>query len=158
LDELFRHQDQLAKTPVDVAGSAEDDSELDDHLWLRIWALLTPQGTVEEVEQLAPDLRAYYVTRVYEWERGFADDSFFAHFGLLTHLVADGYRHLGLADAAQAFESLRASRVVRRLLEDDEFIPSDDELQVLSDLSRRVGDHTADRMAFVRARPEVFSI
>jgi hypothetical protein len=65
-------------------------------------------------------------------------------------LVADGYRYIGLPEAATAFERLWNSPLVARLLLNEDYIPSTEELSKLDQLGNAVGSHDGTRISFVR--------
>ena len=143
--------------PVDVAATA-DDSELDDHLWIRLSAVLDGEDE-QSVRGLTADLRAYYVTRFFEWELGSGGPTGFLDFGSrLGPLVSEGYHHLDLPGAAEAFDRFWSLPAVQQVLENEAYLPSDDENEVMDAAAEAVGSHDAERMAFVRRHPEAFSI
>lgn len=149
-------QPALQDTPVNVRGAA-DDRELDDHVWLRLSALTGEDHA--EIATLPVDQRAYYVTRAYEREVGSGGPTgFLDWYGPIGPLIAAGYRHLGLAEAAAAFEAFWSSSVTQRLLVDPDDQPSPAETATHEDLASEVGEHDADRIAFIRAHPDSFSI
>jgi hypothetical protein len=143
-------------TPVDVSGTSDDD-ELDDHLWTRLGARTGDDPKV--VASLSDDLRAYYATRLFEWEcasggiTGFLDTA-----SWIAPHVADGYRYLDLPEAAAAFEALWSSATAQRLIADDSFEPTDALIAELDALAEAIGTHDHDRVALARRHPEVFSI
>jgi hypothetical protein len=153
---FFSRRRDLERAPVDVEGTA-DDEVLDDHLWLRLG--VRTGDDPEAVASLSDDLRAYYATRLFEWEcesggvSGFVDTA-----AWIAPHVAEGYRYLELPEAAAAFEELWSSPIVHGLIADDSYVPTDEEVVELNSLARAVGTHDTDRIALARRHPERFSI
>jgi hypothetical protein len=157
MGDLFRRSAEQASTRVDVA-TTHDDSELDDHLWNRLSAQLGSEDELS-VHNLPAHLRSYYVTRFFEWERDSGGPTGFLAFGSqLGQFVSAGYRHLDLHGAADAFDRFWSLPTVHRLREDDAYLPSDDEDEVMHAAAEAVGTHDAERIAFVRRHGEAFSI
>lgn len=158
MEGFLRRSRQLSETPLDVTVYGEhEDSKLDDHAWLRTLRLV-PGATPGEAAMLPADVRAYYVTRLFEWEnQSGGPDAFFLHYGDLAPLVADGYRHLGLEGPAEAFEELLANPVTARLRDDPHFTPTDAEFDEIDSLTTAVGLHDAVRIDLIRSRPDSFS-
>ena len=143
--------------PVDVVA-APDDSELDDHVWIRLAARLSSEDE-SSVGSLDADLRSYYVTRFFEWERDSGGPTAFLAFGSqIGRFVSDGYRHLDLHESADAFDHFWFLPAVQRLREDEAYEPSDEEDLAMEVASEAVGRHDSERIAFVRRHPEAFSI
>ena len=91
---------QLSETPVTAAMIAElPDSKLDDQVWLRLHSRvdLSSRG---DIEALHPLVRAYLVTRMFDWEVGNGGlRQYFLNFEdrpWFLPLVLDGYTTLGL--------------------------------------------------------------
>lgn len=155
--DFVRESGRQAQTPVDVAAG-ENDSDLDDHLWMRVSGL-AGSYSADEVLRLPVDSRAYLLTRLFEWSTGQDGSTAFVDFyPHLMDYVGDAYRHLGLMDAASAFEAFRTARPVRRLLDDPDAMPTQADLEILADLTDAIGWHDEERLAFARAHPESFSI
>jgi hypothetical protein len=147
---------RLGDTPVDVEGTP-DDSALDDHLWMRISALV-PDYARASVLRLPADVRAYFLTRLFEWESAHdGPDAFVQLCPELLGMVGPAYRDLGLDEAARSFEAYAAAEPTRRMLADHDALPTPADLDVLVRLVHQVGFHDAERIAFVRKRPESFS-
>lgn len=141
--------------PVDVTATA-DASQLDDHIWLRLAAKTADDRSA--IEALPDDQRAYYVTRVFEWELGSGGPQGYAEWhSELGSFVAAGYRHLGLPGAAAAFDALWTSQVMNRLVCSPDAELTDGERASLWELADVVGQHDTARIAFVRAHPDSFS-
>lgn len=156
VSEAMHNVRRLSETPVDVAATP-DDGALDDHLWLRISALV-PDYARASVLKLPSDVRAYFLTRLFEWETAHdGPDAFVQLCPELLGLVAPAYRDLGLDGAAQWFDRYATAEPTRRLLADPNALPSPDELDVLVRIVDQIGFHDADRLAFVRAHPQSFS-
>jgi hypothetical protein len=169
-DEAFRQFMQstryMSETPVTAAMIAGlPDSELDDHVWLR---LSSRAGTdsQDDIEALHPLVRAYLVTRMFDWEVGngglrqyflnFEDRSWF------LPLVLDGYTALGLDDQRRVIEehivpvacSAEERRIRSRYRIDFGRRPlKKSQLDELNDL---IGEHDGVRVALIRANPELF--
>lgn len=158
--EAFRDFDQRSATwaqgQVDVRGGGESDDELDDHLWIRLSARCPSDA---DVRALPDDLRAYYVSRLFEWSLAMDGPTvFFTDHPGLCDLVAPAYRRLGLDEAAIAYERFADSTAARRLLEDGTHELSADEHAELVARWQAIGEHDAERITFVRARPDLFSV
>ena len=152
--ELRRTLAEWQSTQVDVSSTG-DDSELSDHLLLRLAANVA--GSPDGVQSLSEDLRAWYVTRTFEDEVGSGGPTGFLAFGgeAIATFVADGYRRLGLLDAADRFEEFWSSPAMTGLRTDIEANVAEDELWRLIN---EIGENHEARVAYVRARPTVFSI
>jgi hypothetical protein len=156
MEELFANTRRHAEMPVDVLATL-DDSELDDHLSMRLAALVGED--VLAVAALSEDLRAYYVTRSFEREVGSGGVTGFLDWGAgLGPLVAAGYRRLGLVTASVAFDTLWSLQTLRRLAESEAYEPTDAEEAELQRCAEAIGWHDPERLAFVRSHPDVFSI
>ena len=150
---------EMATTPVDVE-STTDDAQLDDHLWLRLSAQVDGDAALAEMPD---DVRAYYVTRAFEWEWGSGGIT-----GVLMSAsevgpyVADGYRRLGLTQEAEMFDQMWSSPALQTMLAgfnaDPDYEPSEDDVVDLDELSAAIGQHDDVRIQFVRQRPEIFSV
>jgi hypothetical protein len=150
------HTASWAQAEVDVRSGGETDDELDDHLWLRLSARCPSNA---DVRALPDDLRAYYVSRLLEWSLAMDGPSvFFTDHPELCDLVAPAYHCLGLDEAATAYERFADTTAARRLLEDGTHELSADEHAELVAGWQAIGEHDAERIAFVRDRPDGFSI
>ncbi len=157
LQELRARQGNPELGAVDVAFGRETDDELDDHIWERLVKQLRDD---RDIRNLTADLRAYYVTGLFE-RLGLHDgpDAFIAAYPALLDLVSPAYRHLGLDGAADAFERYLASAPAQRLIADPQLTDwSEEEHDALFVLWDAIGIHQAQRIAFVRSKPETFSI
>jgi hypothetical protein len=153
---FFDRQRTWERRPVDVRGTPDDDV-LDDHLWVRLGACTGDDP--EALASLSHDLRAYYATRLFEWEcRSGGVTGFLETASWVAPHVAQGYRYLGLPEAAAAFEALWSSPTVHRLITDDSYEPTDDDIAELGSLAEAVGSHDHERVALARRHPDVFSI
>ena len=143
-------------TPIREANSATD-SEFDRSVWMRL-AALVPDYARRSVERLPRDVQAYFVTRLFEWEtKNGGTDAFLRAAPELIDLVAPAYRHLGLISVAESFTRFEAAEPTQRLLADPSRPLSDPEVATLRRLFREIGTHDVERIAFVRANPDVFS-
>jgi hypothetical protein len=153
---FFDRQRAWERTPVDVRGTPDDDV-LDDHLWLRLTARTGDDP--DTVASLSDGLRAYYATRLFEWECGSGGVTGFLEIAAwIAPHVAEGYRYLELPEAAAAFEALWSSPTVHRLNTDDSYEATDDDIAELERLAEAVGSHDHERVALARRHPGVFSI
>jgi hypothetical protein len=152
-DDFLRGAARLAATPVDVRLE-QDASNLDDHIWLRVGQLVE---NGKPVASLPEDLRAYFVTRFFEYEFDSGGPTGFLDWdgAELARFVAPGYRHLGLSAAATAFERLWASPLMQALVADPEAEAAHDDLW---ELRRAVGSNNKARVNFIRSHPDTFSI
>lgn len=150
---FFDGQRTRERERVDVQGTPDDDV-LDDHLWARLG--VRTGDDPEAVASLPDELRAYYATRLFEWECGSGGvTGFLDTAAWIAPHVAEG---LELPEAAAAFEALWSSPTVHRLMTDDSYEPTDDEIAELDTLAEAAGSHDHDRVALVRRHPEAFSI
>ena len=153
---FFDRQRTLERTPVDVRGTPDDDV-LDDHLWVRLGARTGDDP--ETVASLSDGLRAYYATRLFESERGSGGvTGFLETAAWIAPHVAEGYRYLELPEAAAAFEALWSTPTAHRLIADDSYEATADDIAELERLAAAVGSHDHERVALARRHPEVFSI
>ena len=131
-------------------------ADLDDRLWERVLTLVLSDWP-RSVFELAPDVQAYYVTRLFEWAIEWdGPDAFWNEHAALIPLVGEGYRRLGLDAAAAAFDRLSSNRVVERLTNDGTYVPAYGELKQVRDLVQAVGWHQEDRLDFVISRATSF--
>jgi hypothetical protein len=146
---------RLESTPVDVAGTSSD-GELDDHLWLR---LSQRAATNDDMRLMSDDHRAYYATRHFESEIGSGGPTGFLDWGRdVAPFVESGYRHLGLEGAARAFEAFWSSPITQRLVAHHNADLDQNAEATIAALAAAVGTHDIERLAFVRAHPQSFSI
>ena len=168
VDDFFERQNRLASTPLspDEVSSLPDD-ELDDRIWLRLGETVG-DGDAASVATLPELLRAYYATRVFEWEvmNGGLHQFFFNYpEPRMLELVLEGYRSLGLDGAAATVrevvepiaqreaewrEALRDGRI-------ETFMESYVET-ALPEYDDRIEIHDADRLAVARRDPSRFAI
>jgi len=144
-----------------------DDTSLDDHLWLRLLDVYQPLDP--DALMRAPDgVRAYICTRLFEWEvgNGGLHQYFFNQPDpRLLKLILDGYSFLGLDDARRIVEEVVAPVAAeeaawRESLRDgtiETFFASYVESK-LPEYDVRIVEHDEDRIRYVRANPELFSI
>lgn len=156
-----------SETPVTAVMIAElPDSRLDDHVWMRLCNRVN-MGSQDEIEVLHPLVRAYPVTRMFDWEvangglrqyfLNFEDKPWF------LPLVLDGYTILGLNDQRRVIEerivpvacSAKEKRV-RRRDRVDFFGPGRKKSQ-LDELNGLIDEHDDVRVALIRANPEPFA-
>jgi len=153
---FFDRQRTWERMPVDVRGTPDDDV-LDDHLWVRLGARTGDDP--DAVASLSDGLRAYYATRLFEWERGSGGvTGFLETAAWIAPHVAEAYRYLELPEAAAAFEALWSSPTVHRLITDDSYEATDEDVAELETLAEAVGSHDHERVALARRHPDVFSI
>jgi hypothetical protein len=156
MDDLFAFTRRQAVMPVDVLAT-RDDSELDDHLSVRLGSLVGED--VVAVAAMSEDLRAYYVTRFFEREYGSGGVTGLLDWGAAVGpLVTEGYRRLGLNEPAMAFDALWSLPALQRLASDETYEPTDGEEAEFQHRAEAVGWHDHERIAFIRSHPEVFSI
>jgi hypothetical protein len=105
-DEAFRQfmrgTRRMSETPVTASMIAElPDSKLDGRVWLRLCSRVD-MGSRDDIEALHPLVRAYLVTRMFDWEVGNGGlRQYFLNFETrpwFLPLVLDGYTTLGLDD------------------------------------------------------------
>jgi len=166
-EQFLQSISEMGKTPVTAAMIAGlPDSELDDHVWLR---LIDRGGTDsrDDIEALHPLVRAYYATRMFEWEVGngglrqyflnFADRPWF------LPLVLDGYTELGLDDQRHVIEErivpVAFSAEERRNRSRDRIDIGKRDLgeSRLDELDDLIGEHDDVRVALIRANPALFT-
>ena len=149
---VVRHSEALT-----ADSGASPDSEFDRRLWMRI-AELVPNYARASVERLPWDVQAYFVTRLFEWETANGGpDAFLYAAPQLLALVAPAYRHLGLDTVADSFTRFATAEPTRRILADPKRSLTDAESSTLRRLFNEIGNHDAERIAFVLANPESFS-
>jgi Domain of unknown function (DUF4375) len=164
--EMGRRWESTALTVQDIASLPDD--ELDDWLWTRLCRVVGA-GSAASIGALPQPQRAYFATRLFEWEvmNGGLHQYFFNHPdpGLLD-LVLDGYRLLGLDDQATVVREVVAPLAEREAgwrdsLRDgttiETFMASYVE-SALPELDDRIEAHDAERVRFVRSQPDAFAI
>lgn len=147
--------------------SSLPDDELDDWLSIRM-SLVVGEPSAAAVAALPEAQRAYYATRMFEWEvmNGGLHQYFFNNSDPdLLDLVVEGYRLLDLEGQATVVREVVAPLATREAewresLRDgtvqsfmDAYVES-----ALPDLDDRIEAHDADRLAFVRNHAQVFAI
>lgn len=157
---------QLSETPVTTAMIAElPEAKLDDHIWLRLHSRVDV-GSRGDIEALHPLVRAYLVTRIFEWEVGNGGlRQYFLNFGnrpWFLPLVLDGYTALGL-DAqrrviVERIVPVAYSAKERRTRSRDriDFFGPRRKKSQLDELNDLIGQHDDVRVALIRANPELF--
>jgi hypothetical protein len=157
---------QMSETPVTAAMIAGlPGSELDDHVWLRLSSRAGTDSR-EGIEALHPLVRAYLVTRMFDWEVGNGGlRQYFLNFEdrpWFLPLVLDGYTLLGLDDQRRVIEErivpVACSAEERRIRRQDRIDfgrrpLKESRLDVLDDL---IGEHDDVRVALIRASPGLF--
>jgi hypothetical protein len=98
--QLIQSTRQMSETPVTTAMIAElPEAKLDDHVWLRLHSRVDV-GSRGDIEALHPLVRAYHVTRMFDWEVGNGGlRQYFLNFEnrpWFLPLVLDRYTTLGL--------------------------------------------------------------
>jgi Domain of unknown function (DUF4375) len=162
--ETLRRHRATALSIEDIASVP--DAELDGWLWTRVCDLV--DGSAASVGGLPEALRAYYATRLFEWEvmNGGLHQYFFNNpEPELLDLVLDGYRLLGLEEHATVVRELVAPLAKREALWRESlrdgtietFMESYVE-SALPELDDRIELHDAERLRFVRRRPSAFAI
>ena len=147
--------------------SSLPDDELDDWLSTRM-SLVVGEPSAAAVAALPEAQRAYYATRMFEWEvmNGGLHQYFFNNPDPdLLDLVVEGYRLLSLEGQATVVREVVAPLATREAewresLRDgtvqsfmDAYVES-----ALPDLDDRIEAHDADRLALVRNHAQVFAI
>jgi hypothetical protein len=146
------------------------DDELDDSVWLDLADRI---GRLDEgsFDRLAAPVRAFYATRVFEWQVG--NGGLYQFFLNYDHLpwfitaVLDGYTALGLEDQRQVLERevlpVAGTSDEQQLRDSERRSPSlgwrsvpPGERSRLNALDHRIGEHTAIRLAMVRSRADLF--
>jgi Domain of unknown function (DUF4375) len=161
----MRRWQSTALTVEDIASLP--DAELDDWLWMRLCGVVDADS-VASVGALPEPQRAYYATRLFEWEvmNGGLHQYFFNHpEPELLDLVLDGYRLLDLDDQATVVREVVAPLAEREAelrdsLRDgtiETFMASYVE-SALPDFDDRIEAHDAKRIRFVRSQPDAFAI
>lgn len=147
-------------TPSIVAQM--DDVTLDDIAWADVC-----HGTDEDLVSMSDAVRAFYATRLFEWEvgNGGLHQFFFNHPSPETiGAVIEGYQFLGAPDAAAVVTGLIApiadrEREWRASLRDgsiETFMDSYSE-SLLPDVDGQVKLHDVERIALVRSDPSLFA-
>lgn len=158
---------RMSETPVTAGMIAElPDSKLDDHIWLRLTSRVSMDRR-DDMEALHPAVRAYLVTRMFDWEVGngglrqyflnFTDRPWF------LPLVLDGYTILGLDDQRRVIEDrimpvAYSAKEASILTQDraDFFGPGRQKSQ-LDELNDLIDQHDDVRVALIRSNPELFA-
>jgi hypothetical protein len=164
--QFMQRTDRMSETPVTIAMIAGlPDSQLDDHVWLRL-SSRTGMDSRDDLEALHPLVRAYLVTRMFDWEVGNGGlRQYFLNFEdrpWFLPLVLDGYSVLGLADQRRAIEEhivpVARSEGERSLRAQDriDFGRRPLEKSRLDELDDLIGEHDDVRVALIRANPEIF--
>lgn len=165
---FFEEQDRLAARRITADEIAVlSDDELDDHVWLRLCQLVG-SGQAPDLAAMQPRLRAYYVTRLFEWEvmNGGLHQYFFNHPDPdLLELILDSYPILGLPEQAEAIRELIAplesqESAWRESLRDgtiETFFESYVE-SALPDFDDRIELHDPERVSFIRAHASDFAL
>ena len=144
-----------------------DDRVLDEHLWNRT-CRLAPSGAGEDVATMPAGARAFHATRLFEWEvgNGGLHQFFFNHpEPEIIEAVAEGYEVFGVPESARVIRDLVAPLAARESewresLRDgriETFFDSYPQSQ-LDQFGGRVGRHDIERLAYVQANPESFTI
>lgn len=159
-----RHMSETPVTAAMIAGLP--DSELDDHVWLRLCSRVRTDSR-GDIEALHPLVRAYLVTRMFDWEVGNGGlRQYFLNFGdrpWFLPLVLDGYTALGLDDQRGVIEEriipVAWSAEGRRIRSQHRIDLGRRPLAKsrLDELSGLVGEHDAVRVALIRANPGLFA-
>jgi hypothetical protein len=164
--QFMRSIRRMSEKPVTAAMIAElPDSELDDRVWLRLCRVNT--DSQDDVEALHPLVRAYLVTRLFDWEVGNGGvRQYFLNFEnrrWFLPLVLDGYTTLGLDDQRRVIEErivpvayTAKERRIRSRDRVDFFGPRRKKSQ-LDELNDLIGEHDDVRVALIRANPELFA-
>ena len=153
-------------TEAEIAATA-DDYMLDDRLWLR-YVTLAAGTTAADVAALPEGVRAYFATRLFEWEvmNGGLHQFFFNNPDpAMLDLALEGYEYLGLGDVAALIREIVAPIAAREAewresLRDgriETFMESYVESE-LPDFDERIEVHDAERLSFVRANPSTFAV
>jgi hypothetical protein len=156
----------MGETPVTAAMIVElPDSEVDDHVWTRLCSRVN-MGSRDDIEALHPLVRAYLVTRMFDWEVGNGGlRQYFLNFEdrpWFLPLVLDGYTTLGLDDQRRVIEerivavaySAKEKRIRRRDRVD--FFGPRRKTSQLDELNDLIGEHDDMRVALIRANPQPF--
>lgn len=157
----------MSQTPVTAEMIAElPDSELDDHVWLRLTGRAGTDSR-DGIEALHPLVRAYLVTRMFDWEVGNGGlRQYFLNFEdrpWFLPLVLDGYTILGLDDQRRVIEErivpVAYSAKERRIRSRDrvDFFGPRRKKSQLDELSNLIGEHDNMRVALIRANPGIFA-
>lgn len=165
---FFEEQDRRAATPVEAGEiAALPDDELDDRVWLRLCTLVRPDSPLD-LATVDPGVRAYCVTRLFEWEvmNGGLHQYFFNHPDQeLLELVLDSYPVFGLERQAEVIRQeilpiAARESAWRESLRDgtlETFFGSYVD-SALPELDDRIELHDAERIAFIRAHAGDFAI
>jgi hypothetical protein len=156
----WERQSKAAITVEDIASLP--DAELDDLVWLRLNAEVE-YGDRELIMALSPERRAYLVTRLLEWEIGNGGlHQFFFNYSHLADLCAEGYRVLGLNGQARKMRRVlriaRREKPVREAVTDWEGFAKSHRRTRLNRYDRCFMEHDAERIVFIRAHPERFTM
>lgn len=170
--ERLRRWQSTALALEDIASLPDDD--LDGWLWTRLCSVVDEDptssdlGLASAVSALPEPQRAYFATRLFEWEvmNGGLHQYFFNHpEPELLGLVLDGYRLLGLDDRAAVIRDVVAPLAEREAswresLRDGtiETFMGSYAVSALPEFDDRITEHDADRIHFVRSQPDAFAI
>jgi hypothetical protein len=167
MEDFFEAMQQMQTTPLTPELVAElPDERLDDWVWARCATFADPCD-YETLAPLQEGVRAYVVTRLFEWEvgNGGLHQYFFNHPSTdLLGLVLDGYAYLGLETARRIVEEdvapiAEREREWRESLRDssiETFANSYADTE-LTQFDERIELHDAERIRYVRANPTLFA-
>jgi hypothetical protein len=164
-EERLRRWEFTALTAEDI--SSLPDEELDDWLSIRM-SLVVGVPSAAAVAALPEARRAYYATRMFEWDvmnGGLHQYLFNNPDPDLLDLVVEGYRSLDLESQATVVLEIVAPLAAREAewresLRDgtvQTFMESYVE-SALPDFDDRIETHDADRLDFVRSHAQIFAI
>lgn len=155
-DDFLHRAAERSRQPVDVAQIADDD-ELDDRLWARV-SELAGEASRDEVLRMPDDVRAYFLTRLFEWlSDADGPDAFVTYYPGLLEMLPDAYRHMGLTQAAEAAARFSVAAPTQQLIADSDNDLSPAELEELRAMLNEVGSNDAARIAFVRSRADAIA-
>jgi hypothetical protein len=144
----------MSEAPLTAAMIAElPDSRLDSYVWRRLCSRVS-MGSRDDIEAMHPLVRAYLVTRMFDWEVGN---------GGLRQYFLDGYTTLGLDDQRRVIEErivpVAYSAKERRMRSRDrvDFFGPRRKKSQLDELNDLIGEHDGERIALIRANPELFA-
>ncbi len=153
--------------PVDDVASL-DDVSLDEVLWHRVCEIAA-SGSVADLDAMPPAIRAFFATRLFEWEVGNGGlRQFFLNHPepAMWKAVAAGYELFGDDRGASLVSEILTPLATRdaewrESLRDDRietFFESYLETRLAEYDDRAVGRHDVGRLRYVRAHPDLFSI
>jgi hypothetical protein len=160
LREIWERQAKTAITVEDIASLP--DAELDTLVWARLNAEVGYLDR-ELITALSPEQRAYLVTRLLEWEVGNGGlHQFFFSYPHLADFGAEGYQLLGLSGQARRMRRVlriaHKEKPVRDAVTDWEGFTESHRHSRLNRHDRCFAGHDAERIAFIRAHPERFTM